>query len=288
MILVTGGAGFIGGNIVNRLRGNVSITDLANRLPNNISGIAERIAPYALTRWLDGRKLEAVIHMAAITDTRASDVDELNETNVNLSLMLLDWCTENKVPFVYASSAATYGLSNDFNDDMSRLASLRPLNPYANSKHQFDLEVARRVEAKEPMPPRWAGLKFFNVYGPGEDHKGDMMSVIGKALRGPIKLFQTDAMRDFVYVSDVVDVVMWAVKKSPGGIFNVGSGMPRSFNDAIAVAGGKVSVIIPVPDELKAQYQTYTCANLFKLRGAGYSAPFLSLEDGAAAYRRAL
>jgi len=191
MILVTGGAGFIGSNIVAALndagRADVAVCDfigddgkwrnLAKRQ------LADVVPPGELMNWLDGRKLDAVIHMGAISETTATDGDLVIETNFRLSMRLLDWCTANNVPFIYASSAATYGDGEDgFADDNSldALKKLRPMNLYGWSKSLFDLAVAERVAKKAKMPPHWAGLKFFNVFGPNEYHKGTMMSVLAK------------------------------------------------------------------------------------------------------------
>src|ERR1044071_9115618 len=236
MILVTGGAGFIGSNVVASLneagRSDVAVCDtlgsdgkwrnLQKRL------IADMVAPGELLRWLEGRKLEAVIHLGAISDTTATDADLVIETNFRLSLRLLDWCTTTRTPFIYASSAATYGAGGEgFDDDWSpnALRRLRPMNLYGWSKHLFDLALVERATKGARLPPQWAGLKFFNVFGPNEYHKGEMMSLLAKrfddAKAGkPIRLFKSDRdgiadgeqKRDFVFVEDAVAVVNWLLK----------------------------------------------------------------------------
>ena len=191
MILVTGGAGFIGSNIVASLneagRTDVVVNDVlgSDAKWRNLAKrqIADFVPPADLGRWLEGRKLEAVIHMGAISSTTATDGDAVMENNFRLSLRLLDWCTQSGTPFVYASSAATYGDRDaNFVDDWSleELRRLRPMNLYGWSKHLFDLALVDRFVKKEKLPPRWVGLKFFNVYGPNEYHKGAMASVLSK------------------------------------------------------------------------------------------------------------
>jgi len=238
MILVTGGAGFIGSNIVASLneagRTDVVVNDVlgADGKWRNLAKrqIADFVPPADLARWLEGRKLEAVIHMGAISSTTATDGDAVMENNFRLSVRLLDWCTETGTPFVYASSAATYGDRDaNFVDDWSLdgLRALRPMNLYGWSKHLFDLALIDRHVKKQKLPPRWTGLKFFNVYGPNEYHKGAMASVLSKVFDGakagePVKLFKShregiadgEQRRDFIYVDDVVSVVRWALDGS--------------------------------------------------------------------------
>ena len=191
MILVTGGAGFIGSNIVASLneagRTDIAVNDMlgdGGKWRNLAKRqIADFVPPADLFHWLDGRKLDAIIHMGAISATTATDADLVIETNFRLSLKLLDWCTAARVPFIYASSAATYGGGEaGFQDDNSldALKRLAPLNLYGWSKHLFDLALFDRVVKKEKLPPQWAGLKFFNVFGPNEYHKDEMMSLVAK------------------------------------------------------------------------------------------------------------
>ena len=187
MLLVTGGAGFIGSNVVASLneagRADIAVNDILGSEGKwrNLAGrqLAEFVPPADLLRWLDGRKLDAVVHLGAISSTTATDADLLIETNVRLSLRLFEWCASARTPFIYASSAATYGDGHaGFSDDWSlgALKRLKPMNLYGWSKHMFDLAVVERVARKDTLPPQWAGLKFFNVFGPNEYHKGEMMS----------------------------------------------------------------------------------------------------------------
>jgi ADP-L-glycero-D-manno-heptose 6-epimerase len=195
MLLVTGGAGFIGSNIVAALneagRADVAVCDFlgSDGKWRNLAKrqLADIVPPAELMSWLNGRKLDAVIHMGAISETTATDGDLVIETN-SASMRLLDWCTANSVPFIYASSAATYGDGDQgFRDDesLAALKQLRPMNLYGWSKHLFDLALMERVTKGEKMPPQWAGLKFFNVFGPNEYHKGSMMSVLAAFRRHP-------------------------------------------------------------------------------------------------------
>ncbi len=214
------------------------------------ASIADLVPPAELARWLEGRKLDAVIHMGAISDTTATDADLVMENNFRLSLRLLDWCTATRTPFIYASSAATYGDgAQGFDDDWSppALRKLKPMNLYGWSKHMFDQAVADRFVKKEKLPPHWAGLKFFNVYGPNEYHKGHMASVLSKVFDDakagqPIRLFKShrdgvadgDQRRDFIYVDDAVAVMRWLLDSAAvNGIFNVGTGKAESFRDMI-------------------------------------------------------
>ena len=208
MILVTGGAGFIGSNIVASLneagRHDVAVNDFVGQDDakwRNLQKrqIADLVPPADLRKWLQGRKLEAVIHMGAISDTTATDGDLVMETNFRLSLRLLDWCTTTRTQFIYASSAATYGDGAEgFTDNWSidSLMKFRPMNLYGLSKHLFDQAIAERVARNDPLPPHWAGLKFFNVFGPNEYHKGKMMSVLARVFDdakagAPVKLFKS-------------------------------------------------------------------------------------------------
>lgn len=314
MLLVTGGAGFIGSNVVASLneagRSDIAISDelgtgekwrnLAKRQ------FADIVPPQALSAWLDNRKLDAVIHLGAISDTTATDADLVIETNFRLSLRLLDWCTQTRTPFIYASSAATYGAGADgFDDDRSpaALRRLKPMNLYGWSKHLFDLALVERSCRGAPLPPQWAGLKFFNVFGPNEYHKGEMMSLVAKrfddAKSGrPVRLFKShrdgiadgEQKRDFIYVEDAVAVVRWLLERpSVSGIFNVGTGAARSFRDLIVAmfhALGRPPNIeyIDMPPAIRDQYQYFTQAEIGNLRRAGYNAGFMPLEDAVARY----
>jgi ADP-L-glycero-D-manno-heptose 6-epimerase len=314
MLLVTGGAGFIGSNVVACLndagRSDIVVNDLigSGGKWHNLAKrqLADVVPPDELMRWLDGRKLDAVIHMGAISDTTATDADLVLENNFRLSLKLLDWCAAARVPFIYASSAATYGSgAAGFSDDWSPpvLRTLAPMNLYGWSKHLFDLAIAERAVKREPLPPQWAGLKFFNVFGPNEYHKGEMMSLIAKrfddARQGrAVKLFKShragiedgDQRRDFIYVDDAVAMVRWLLDSpSVSGIFNVGTGQARSFRDMIVAlyrALGREPNIeyVEMPDAIRNQYQYFTEADVENVRRAGYNAGFTSLEDAVTRY----
>ncbi len=313
MLLVNGGAGFIGSNLVAALnqmgRNEVVVSDVlgsAGKWRNlGKRRIADLVPPGELMAWLDGRKLDALVHLGAISDTTASDADLVLETNFRLSLRLLDWCTAARTPFIYASSAATYGDGELFDDDATpaALGRLKPMNLYGFSKHLFDLAVAERAAKGAKLPPQWAGLKFFNVFGPNEYHKGEMMSLIAKrfdvAREGkPVRLFKSHRSgiadggqrRDFIYVDDAVAVMCWLLETpSVSGIFNVGTGNARSFRDLITamfVALGREPQIeyIEMPAELRDQYQYFTQARIENLRRAGYNAGFTPLEAAVDCY----
>ncbi len=314
MLLVTGGAGFIGSNIVAGLNeaghSDVVVSDelgVGDKWRNLAKRqLADVVPPRDLLPWLEGRKLDAVIHLGAISDTTATDGDAVIDTNFRLSLKLLDWCTETRTPFIYASSAATYGEGAEgFRDDWSpdALRRLRPMNLYGWSKHLFDQAVVDRVTRRQKLPPQWAGLKFFNVFGPNEYHKGTMASVVcrvfDEAKAGkPVRLFKShrpgiadgDQRRDFIYVDDVVAVVRWLLgSPSVSGIFNVGTGAARSFRDmmlAMFRALGREPNIeyIDMPESIRGKYQYFTQSEVENLRRAGYNAGFTSLEDAVARY----
>jgi len=315
MILVTGGSGFIGSNVVASLneagQTDVVVNDWLGSDGSKWRNLAKRqfadlVPPEELTAWLDGRKLDAVIHLGAISDTTATDGDLVMKNNFRLSLQLLDWCTQARTPFIYASSAATYGAgAQGFDDDWTpdALRKLRPMNLYGWSKHLFDLLVAERHVKKERLPPHWAGVKFFNVYGPNEYHKGHMASVlskvVGTAKSGePVRLFKShregvadgEQRRDFIYVDDAVNVLRWLLETSEvNGIFNVGTGKAESFRDmmiAMFKALGKPPNIeyIDMPEAIRGQYQYFTQSSVENLRRAGYNAGFTPLETAVGRY----
>ncbi len=314
MLLVTGGAGFIGSNVVASLneagRADIAVNDVlgSDGKWRNLAGrqIADFVPPAEFERWLNGRKLDAVIHLGAISATTATDGDAIMENNFRLSLRLLDWCTTARTPFIYASSAATYGDGEQgYSDDWSNgaLKRLKPMNLYGWSKHLFDLAVAERVRRKDPLPPQWVGLKFFNVFGPNEYHKGEMMSLvakrIGEAKAGkPIRLFKShrpgvedgEQKRDFIYVDDAIAVVRWLIETpTVSGIYNVGTGQARSFRDlmtAMFAALGRPPAIeyIDMPVALRDSYQYFTQAETGNLRRAGYNADFTPLETAVKSY----
>ena len=321
MIIVTGGAGFIGSNLVAGLEAaghkNVVVCDWLGK-EDKWRNIAKRelrdiIAPERLEDYLASHKdeIKAIFHMGAISTTTETDADLIAETNVVLSRMLWKWCAEHKVRLIYASSAATYGDgSAGFKDDETpdALAKLLPLNAYGWSKHVFDRRIARIVHDSanamgEVAPPQWAGLKFFNVYGPNEYHKGDQMSVVCKlhpqvVAGAAAKLFKSHnpdyedggQLRDFIYVADCVNVMLWLLENPKVcGLFNVGTGQARSFKDlaestfAANDTPPKINYM-DMPVELRGKYQYYTQAEMDKLKAAGYDKPFTSLEDGIRQY----
>jgi len=314
MLLVTGGAGFIGSNIVAALndagRSDVVVCDLLGHEGKWLNLAKRQLAdiapPGQLADWLKGRKLDAIIHLGAISETTATDGDLVIETNFRFSMRLLDWCTANATPFIYASSAATYGDgAQGFKDDPSpaALKQLRPMNLYGWSKHLFDMAVIDRVVRREKLPPQWAGLKFFNVFGPNEYHKGTMMSVLARRFADikagrPVQLFKShregiadgDQRRDFIYVDDVVRVMMWLLATpSVSGLFNVGTGAARSFKDmmlaAFAALGASPNIqYIDMPEQIRGSYQYFTQSEVDRLRAAGYNGGFTKLEDAVELY----
>jgi ADP-L-glycero-D-manno-heptose 6-epimerase len=314
MFLVTGGAGFIGSNVVASLdeagHGDVVVNDTlgTGEKWHNLRKrrLADVVPPGELFAWLEGRKLDAVIHLGAISDTTASDGDLVLKNNFRLSLRLLEWCTITHTPFIYASSAATYGDGTEGFGDGSTppaLRRLKPLNLYGWSKHLFDLEVAGRAAKGAKLPPQWLGLKFFNVFGPNEYHKGEMMSLIAKrfddAKSGrPIRLFKShrdgiadgEQMRDFIYVDDAVAVLRWLLDRpAVSGIFNVGTGRARSFRDLVEAMFGALGSTpnieyIDMPSAIRDKYQYFTRAEVENLRRAGYSAAFAPLEESVGRY----
>ncbi len=320
MILVTGGAGFIGSNLVAALdeRGHrVSVCDRfgAGDKWRNLAqrDLDEVVAPEGLVEYLGRRSgaIEAVVHMGAISSTTESDVDLIVDTNVRLSQALWRWCAREGVPLIYASSAATYGDGSQGFDDDGRpeaLATLRPLNAYGWSKHLFDRWVAREIAEGAPTPPRWVGLKFFNVYGANEHHKGSMRSVVTKAFPGavrgePVTLFRSHhpdypdggQMRDFVYVDDCVAVMQWLLDQwmlddaDTSGLFNLGTGRAQTWLELMAALYDAVGRPLDVewidtPPELRERYQYFTEARMDRLRALGYSRPFRSVEEAVPDY----
>jgi ADP-L-glycero-D-manno-heptose 6-epimerase len=318
MIVITGGAGFIGSNLVAALeeRGEPDLVvcdelghgdkwrNLAKR------ELAALVAPGDLLAFLDhyAREIDAIFHMGAISSTTETNADLILANNFTLSLRLWDWCAQHGTRFLYASSAATYGAGEagfDDDDTSQALARLRPLNAYGWSKHLFDRRIARLVATAGPRPPQWVGCKFFNVYGPNEYHKGSMRSVIAQihplaASGQKARLFRSHRndipdggqQRDFVYVRDCVDMLLWLHEhKEVSGLFNMGSGKARSFADLAAAvyrALGREPLIdyIDTPAELRGKYQYFTEAPIDRLRRAGYTKPTSSLEDGVADYVR--
>jgi len=316
MYVVTGGAGFIGSNIVWSLeqRGLGPVV-VADRLGTgekwrNIAKreIADLVPPGRLMEFLDtnAASVSAVIHMGAISATTERDADLIFENNFALSMDLWRWCAAREVRFIYASSAATYGDGAEgFDDDATPggLARLRPMNAYGWSKHLFDRRIVRIVENGEPRPPQWAGLKFFNVFGPNEYHKDRMKSVVAQiqpvaACGETCRLFRSHRpdyedggqLRDFVWVDDCVKIVDWLLdNEGVSGIFNAGTGHARSFLD-LATAVYRALDREPqieytdTPEDIRDRYQYFTQANMGKLRTAGFDAPMTSLEDAVRSY----
>jgi len=319
MLVVTGGTGFIGSVLVARLEQigapKVAVVDWVDHDAKRLNivkrgNLAAIVPPRALEDFLerDRRDIEAIFHLGAISSTTETDERKLNETNVELPLRLWRYCAGRGIPFIYASSAATYGDgSAGFDDEFSgqALRRLAPLNGYGRSKHRFDLEVLRMVSAGEPRPPSWSGLKFFNVYGPNEYHKGNQKSVVCHLhaqinSSGRARLFRSHRpdyadggqLRDFVWVGDCVEVLLWLWRAGDvSGLFNLGTGKARSFLDlakATFAAMEREPAIdwVDTPPEIRERYQYFTEARMERLRAAGYDRPFLPLDDGVATYVR--
>lgn len=310
MIVVTGAAGFIGSCLVSRLNHagieNIVVVDDFHKTEKdgNLAGkkISEKVERGVFEQWLEknGSTVEFIFHIGARTDTTEFDKSIFDELNVNYTKMLWNFCADHNVPLVYASSAATYGLGEfGYDDNHEVIPKLKPLNPYGDSKNDFDIWALQQPK----QPPFWAGLKFFNVYGPNEFHKGRMASVIFHAFhqiseKGSMKLFRSHnpaykdggQLRDFVYVKDVVEVCMFLmVSKPASGIYNLGSGKARTFLDLATStfrSMGKSPEIsfIDTPADIRDKYQYFTEANMQKLIDAGFSKGFHSLEMGVEDY----
>jgi ADP-L-glycero-D-manno-heptose 6-epimerase len=312
MLVITGGGGFIGsvlGAALNEAgRSDLVIVDRFGS-GDKWRNIAKRdfyeiVPPDGLLSWLDrhGDAVEAIFHLGANSSTTERDADHIIATNLNYSIAVWRWCAAHGKSLIYASSAATYGAGSAGFDDAGGIAAfhrLRPLNLYGWSKHAFDLWALREVAAGR-APPFWAGLKFFNVFGPNEYHKGEMMSLVAKNWRQiaageSVRLFKShrpdyadgEQLRDFVYVKDCAAVMLWLWRQGrarDSGIYNLGSGKARSFLDLIRATGaatGRAPDIefIDIPPEIRPNYQYFTEANMSRLRGAGYNAPFTALEE---------
>ena len=332
MIVVTGGAGFIGSNIVAALeaRGvhDIVVCDELGQGDKwrNLAKheIADTVPPEALFDVLAGTyggreseglfdlfggksgRVDLIIHMGANSSTIETDADLVLAQNFRFTRRLWNWCAAHGTRFIYASSAATYGDgSQGFDDDGSieALAKLRPLNLYGWSKHLFDRRAARLVAQGDAHPPQWAGLKFFNAYGPNEYHKGRMRSVVHQAYEvaaegAPVRLFKSHRpeyenggqLRDFVYIDDCIGVILWLIDH-PGvnGVFNLGTGTARSFADLAAAVFAALDRdvridYIDMPEDIRPRYQYFTEARMDRLRAAGYDRPFTPLEQGVATY----
>jgi ADP-L-glycero-D-manno-heptose 6-epimerase len=311
MIVITGGAGMIGSMIAWQLnqqgREDLVVVDRQQHAEQWQNLCHRRYADYLdkdeLLHWLErhGHTVEAIIHMGAISATTERDWNRLLQDNIRYSQHLWNWCSHHGIPLLYASSAATYGSGEQGYDD--NLQELRPLNAYGYSKHMFDQWAMRQVQSGAPRPPQWCGFKFFNVYGPNEYHKERMASVAFHTFNqvrdtGTMRLFKSDRpevedgmqLRDFVYVKDAAEVVTHFLQNpDKSGIFNVGTGKARSFRDlagAVMTSMGLEPSItwIDMPEDLKGKYQYFTQANVARLRAAGYTKAFRSLEDGLRDY----
>ena len=315
MIFLTGGAGFVGSNLLAALsdRGrDVAIADYLGKDDKwrNVAkhAVAEFVDVGRAFEWLDNRAqaIESVVHLGAISSTTERDVDKIVARNIRFTLALWDWCTKEGKPFIYASSAATYGDGGqgfDDDGDPRALARLRPLNPYGWSKHVVDRRIAELVATAAPTPPQWVGLKFFNVFGPNEYHKGDMRSIAAKVFDAvtenrPFSLFRSasadyadgEQCRDFVSVGDCVEIMLWLLATpSVSGLFNVGTGKARSFVDlasAVFRAAGREPDIafVDMPTELAGRYQYFTEASMTRLAAAGYTTSMTPMEDAVRDY----
>jgi ADP-L-glycero-D-manno-heptose 6-epimerase len=315
MILITGGAGFIGSNLAAALVDQGAAVAICDRLRSgakwrNIGKLELRdiVAPERLESWLveHSSAVDAIVHMGAISATTETDADLIVEVNFRLSQLLWRWCAREGKRFIYASSAATYGGAEiGFEDDWSiaALAQLRPLNAYGWSKLLFDRWAVREVALGKEQPRQWVGLKFFNVYGPNEYHKGGMQSVVAQkydaaAAGEPITLFKSHRdgisdggqQRDFVYVNDCVHVMLWLLaNQQVNGIFNLGTGKARSFAElamALYAAVGQPPRLryVDTPVAIRPNYQYFTEARMERLRSAGYARPFMTLEEGVRDY----
>jgi ADP-L-glycero-D-manno-heptose 6-epimerase len=310
VILVTGAAGFIGSCMVGYLNRkgfqNIIIADDFSRDDKRLNyqgkKICARVDRDELFDWLSRyqMRIDFVFHLGARTDTTEFDYSIHERLNVEYSKKIWNYCTEKNIPLVYASSAATYGSGElGYKDDHSIVEQLQPLNPYGVSKNEFDKWVLKQTT----HPPFWAGLKFFNVYGPNEYHKGRMASVIFHAYNqikstGKVKLFKShkpeykdgEQLRDFVYVKDVVDICQWLMQHQPAsGLYNLGTGKARTFKDLVTAIFTSLKLepniqYIDTPEDIRDKYQYFTEADMNKLHKAGYKQDFYSLEDGVNTY----
>ena len=310
-IVVTGAAGFIGRSAVAELnaRGfdNLLLVDHlgTDEKWRNLVGLRyeDIVSPNQFMALVEGHSLpaiEAIVHLGACSATTERDADFLLRNNYHYTRALCEWSLRNDARFIYASSAATYGDgAHGYSDDDASTITLRPLNMYGYSKHMFDLWAL-----KHKLFDRIVGLKYFNVFGPYEDHKDDMRSVISKSYRqigleGRVSLFKSylpgyadgEQMRDFVYVNDAVDVTLWFLEHAAGGLFNCGTGIARTWKDLAAAVFAAMDVptnigYIEMPETLKGKYQYFTEAKMSKLRAAGYERQFTSLEDAVRDYIR--
>jgi len=310
MIIVTGAAGFISSCLVAELNSkgfkNIVVVDDFSRADKNLNLVGKELVAKVprldFFKWANDYKdeIEFVFHLGARTDTTEFDTSIFDELNVEYSKKMWQLCADNAIPLVYASSAATYGMGEyGYDDNHEVIGKLKPLNPYGESKNNFDIWALEQ----DKTPPFWAGLKFFNIYGPNEFHKGRMASVIFHSFNqitktGGMKLFAShnpnykdgEQLRDFVYVKDVVNVCLFLMdQKAENGLYNLGTGTARTFVDltkATFKAMGKQENIsfIPTPEDIRDKYQYFTEAKMDKLKRNGYSKPFYTLEEGVTDY----
>lgn len=310
MIIVTGATGFIGSVLIGKLNSEgytdvVAVDDFSFPEKNkNLEGktISQRVERSDFFSWLDKhhRTVQFVFHIGARTDTTEFNKAIFDELNVRYSQNMWNSCVKYGIPLVYASSAATYGLGeHGYKDDHELSFKLKPLNPYGDSKNDFD----KWALTQEKKPYFWAGLKFFNVYGPNEYHKGRMASVIFHAFNqinstGKMKLFRShnpefkdgEQLRDFIYVKDLVEVCLFLMHhRKNSGIYNLGSGKARTFLDLVkntfSAMGKNESIeFVDTPADIRDKYQYFTEADMSKLRAIGYEKPFLTLEEGVKDY----
>jgi len=311
-IAITGAAGFIGSCLVAHLNQigyfNLILVDdfSIKEKAANLRGKKYLLKVHRdqFMDWCEKHpnQIDGIFHLGARTDTTIREPEIFKKLNLAYSKAIWTYCSDNNIPLVYASSAATYGDGTQgYRDEESQLSELQPMNPYAASKNDFDIWA---LEQKR-KPPFWAGLKFFNVYGPNEYHKGRMASVIFHAYNqikanGKVRLFRShrpeyrdgEQMRDFIYVKDVVKICVWMMKKQPAsGIYNAGTGEARSFNDLAAaifksIRKNTVIEYTDTPEDIRDTYQYFTEADMQKLQSAGYDTPFTSLEKGVSEYVR--
>lgn len=315
MYLVTGGSGFIGSNLIKAINSNgadvllcdyIECFDSRDYLTN--SEVYDIIEPRLLISSLDkiANKIDAVLHLGANSSTIETNGNLIWKQNILSSMRIWDWCSRNNTRMIYASSAATYGNGQNGFDDfnsLNHLQSLKPLNLYGWTKSEIDIRIKYSELFNKFYPPQWVGLKFFNVYGPNEYHKGPMVSVVCKAikdilLKKPMTLFKShnenycdgEQMRDFIYVDDCVKVMIWLLENNyVNGIFNCGTGNARTFNDLANAIYSSLQIkpeikFIDTPSSIRKQYQYKTEANMHNLTKAGYTNDFLSIEDGVSKY----
>jgi len=310
MIVVTGAAGFIGSCLVSGLNAKgyedlILVDDFSKTQKDpNLEGkiFSQKVDRESFSEWLDEnhKMVYFVFHIGARTDTTEFDVELFNKLNLNYTKKVWQQCAEYAIPLVYASSGATYGLGeHGYSDSHDVVEKLKPLNPYGDSKNDFDKWALKQ----EDQPYFWAGLKFFNVYGPNEYHKGRMASVIFHAFnqikeKGFVKLFRShnpeykdgEQLRDFIYVQDVVDVCLYLMKnKNQSGLYNLGTGQARTFLDLAKATFQALDLepnieYVDTPEDIRDKYQYYTQAEMGKLIAAGYDKPFTSLEEGVKDY----